>query len=278
MTIDKIYATPSVLKELESFPENIKLFFEETKSYIPNAYFYLQSLAEYNKLMGTSIGHYFAFTRLAPLPRGMKTNDGVVKRDYLATIVTPTPINITDLAHEICHYYLHGAINYPYVWDFSNGINVDEPILTLRNYASRLYDIAVHPTIDLILKEKNLLFPGFYDRLYSDFKDTIKTYLKLEPTLAEKAKTRLIIRTIEVFNRLPIKYINKIEKKHGNNTQFIDLIEEVNKFPKFNVKPFDPQSCFNFVNCAWDYLLLDRNIIELDILWSTPILLRRETT
>lgn len=275
-SIAKQESSSSVLEELDRLPEIFKVFWQETESSIPNAYLNFYSMEDYFRVLNQPISNeYYAFTRVTPIPKFISSKFISIEKDYFVTIVTPIPINMTDIAHELCHYYLHGVLRYPFIWDYSDGRINDEHILSLRSVASRIYDIAVHPTIDAVLKERGLLFHGFYERMYSDFKEQIKVILTHYNKITGIAKIKMIIGIIEKFNRLPKHYISKIMKKHKDNIIFKKILEEMNSYPQYNVLTFNPQSAFDFINAFWDFLKLDREIIQLDILWDTNILLRR---
>lgn len=141
-------------KIYDSFPQALKKFWKDTALSIPNAYLFLMDIAYYDSLMGTDrVKRNYAFTRLAPAPRGKKMADGsIIDRDFFAPIVVPVPPNVTDTAHEIAHYYLHGILDYPFLVDKFNGVIIDDLLDLQKSIATRIYDIAVHPTIDKVLQ------------------------------------------------------------------------------------------------------------------------------
>lgn len=256
-----------------SFPQELKRFWCDTALHVPNAYMLLQTMDFHKESTGTDrTKTHYAFTQVIPLPRGTKTTQGVIERDFAAIVFVSKPLNITDTAHEIAHHFLHGVLHYPYVWDHSDERIENINLNIKRTLAQRIYDIAVHPTIDHVLQQRGLLFPGFYERMYSDFKRELKTWGNTTSFDGSLVSYDKVIRFIEFQQRLPEKYQRKIFAQFSGKQFFDTFLDTVKRFPQFNVDILEPETVSEFVRKAWNYLDLDSNKLFLELDDTSPLI------
>jgi len=108
--MSRVIISPNMHRFYKSFPPNFYKFMEDTLSSIPNAYFCITSIEEYDKSHGTNrLDTHYGFAVVDPITEEIKSQLPHKDIDYSILIAVPTPPNHYDIAHELAHFFIHGV-------------------------------------------------------------------------------------------------------------------------------------------------------------------------
>lgn len=192
-------------------------------------------------------------------------------RDYFAVIALAEDFILPDIAHELGHLYIHGALGYPFLWDNLLGSGISSEKRLQRSFVTRIYDIAVHPVIDDLLEKRGLL-KGVRERMYISFKDTIKKCLK---NPSEEESDWVVIRFIEMQHRLDSHHWANLLRKYSERPAFSRILERIQLLPQFptQLTPASVNDYFHSMVQAYQLRLED---LCFELLFISPLLEPRD--
>lgn len=254
-----------MLREWVQSDHKLNELWEETESVIPNCTLAIYSMQEYTQItrIDRSASHY-AFCHVVPMPNTL------YDKQYGAAIIVADDAINSDIAHELCHLYIHGNHGYPWIW-LDDNFKKEQQTVEIQQqafYATRIYDIAVHPIIDQILQERCLLDPIIFNRMYNTYLEELKKYLK-NPLNGNKFY--VFTRTIELQKRLPIELLNAINKEFGFRNSYSNLLGQIQQLPKYPDKPA-PDSIYQYILDMWRAFEIKPDSIHSKLLMRTPLL------
>lgn len=246
--------------------QNLYNFWEETELAVPNCLLCVYTMQEYLNITGTdrSKSHY-AFCHVFSIPPNTQTN-----KKYGAAIVVAPDFIPSDIAHELCHLYIHGKLGYPWVWLDDNFQKRQETSQALQMgfYATRIYDSAVHPVIDQILQARLLFDPIVHDRLYNNYINELIKYLS-SPLNGDKKY--IFTRTIEIQNRLSEEKLANISQEFGMRRSYNNLLSQIQYLPEYP-NTLTPASVYDYTLAMWNKYEVDTDLISTKLLLQTPLL------
>lgn len=255
-----------IIEHIESNPHLYK-FLKETELVVPNCYIDFYTMKEYELITGINRrGSHYAFCHVFPLKLNTPT-----EKKYCAAIVVADDGNMSDIAHELCHLYIHGKLGYPWPWLDNTFEKVQETkeLVQQAFYATRIYDSAVHPIIDQILQDRSLLDTIIFHRMYKNYSDDLAKYLR-SPNNSDKYY--IFTRTIELQKRLPSEMIVNINKEFGTRNSYSKLLSQIQHLPKYP-DSLNPDSVYQYILEMWKEYGINSNSIYTKLLKRTPLLI-----
>lgn len=243
---------------------NINIFWEDTKSVMPNCLIQFYTQIEFEEITRSKRGRYhYAFCLIHPY------QDTPPK--YCAAIVVSEEALLVDIAHELCHLYIHGSLGYPWPWLDETATKEQETlqIRKMSNYATRIYDSTIHPIVDKVLENRLLFDPIIYERLYTSFLSELQQYLK-NPNTGDS--TYILTRMIELQNRLPDRYQVNLDREFGARKSYSRLLQKIETLPKFP-DPLTPSNVSKYIIEMWKQFNIDPDLIQVSLLNRTPMLI-----
>lgn len=203
-------------------PYNIKDFWNKTQKLLKN------SIMIPDYMPREKENSYFAYMGINELPSQLTK---LLNAKYFIKIeLNRTSFDWSDCAHEVAHVYVIAQLNYCYPWLIHKKRN-PKNLIMIEN----IYDIAIHPVIDRILKERGLFSDQWYERKFNDVLSRLGNVTK------ENLEISSIIYIVDSKHRLPDEMFKEIIRQ-AESKNLHEMVTLAQSLPIYEFDFNDPSA------------------------------------
>lgn len=218
-----IQNSPNIQLIWDSFSDELKEFWNEVQDGLKGTVIIPEFAEEGSEQT------FFVRQQICPLDDESKRAFNL-NSDYITLfLLNKSDYQEYDVVHELAHIYVYSNLEYCYI---GNEKKIEPPYLSRARIAMSVYNAAIHPVVDKVVKEKGFALDELYDRQLKSALMFAYNIKGKDFTYNDKVLYSLGI-IIDSKHRLPPDYFEKVVKSLEDN-QVDSLLKLASSLPIYD--------------------------------------------